>query len=131
MKKVQEGKINLIEGVEIGTKTVNEEPIVLDDLMSNHYLDLYGGTYGIYIPAHELLLRNSFGWFVRSSVKQVIESDTIIGNYLLLSLESKEGILEPLEVSTSNWVGFWKTDLNPRLYGLKPTGQGDYVRKVK
>ena len=131
MKKVQEGKINLIEGVEIGTKTVNEEPIILDDLMSNHYLDLYGGTYGIYIPAHELLLRNSFGWFVRSSVKQIIESDTIIGNYLLLSLESKEGILEPLEVSTSNWVGFWKTDLNPRLYGLKPTGQGDYVRKVK
>ena len=31
----------MIEGVEIGTKTVDEKQIIVDDLMSNNYLDLY------------------------------------------------------------------------------------------
>ena len=131
MKKVEEGKINLIEGVEIGTKTINEEQIILDDLMSNNYLDLYKGTYGILIPSNELLSRLQYGWFVRSSPRQVLESDTIIGNYLLLSVgpEQKEGILEPLEVKP-NWVGFWKTPLYPGLYGLKPNFLGDNLNKL-
>ena len=131
MQKVQEGKINLIEGVEIGTKTVSEEQIILDDLMSNNYLDLYKGTYGILIPSNELLSRLQYGWFVRSSPRQVLESDTIIGNYLLLSIGPKEdqGILESLEVKP-RWVGFWKTPLYPGLYGLKPYGLGDNMNKV-
>ncbi len=132
MKRVQQGHINLIEGVEIGTKTINEEQIILDDLMSNHYLDLYKGTYGILIPANELLNRLSFGWFIRSSPKQVLESDTIIGNYLLLSIgpEEKAGILEPLETDTKNWVGFWKLPSGAPYYGLKPADVGDNVRRV-
>lgn len=130
MKKVQERKMNLIDGVEIGTKTVHDEPIILDDLMSNHYLDLYDSTYGILIPSHELLQRNSYGWFIRSSIEQVLESDTIIGNYLLLSVGHENGILEPLKVDTQNWVGFWKTDLYPGLYGLKPNYLGDNINRV-
>jgi hypothetical protein len=131
MSKVQEGSINLIQGVEIGTKTLSEEQIILDDLMSNHYLDLYKGTYGILIPSNELLSRLQYGWFVRSSPRQVLESDTIIGNYMLLSIgpEQTQGFLEPLEVKP-NWVGFWKTDLYPGLYGLKPYGLGDNMTKV-
>lgn len=131
MKRVQEGKINLIEGVEIGTKTINEEQIILDDLMSNHYLDLYKGTYGILIPSNELLNRLNFGWFVRSSPRQVLESDTIIGNYLLLSIgpEQKGGILEPLEVKP-NWVSFWKIPSGAPYWGLKPNFLGDNLNTL-
>ena len=131
MKQVEQGKINLIEGIEIGTKTIDDKQIILDDLMSNHYLDLYKGTYGILIPSNELLNRLNFGWFVRMSPKQVLESDTIIGNYLLLSVgpEDSQGILEPLEVKPK-WVGFWKTPLYPGLYGLKPNFLGDNLNKV-
>jgi hypothetical protein len=131
MKRIEEGQINLIEGVEIGTKTVDDRQIILDDLMSNHYLDLYKGTYGILIPSNELLNRLNFGWFVRMSPKQVLESDTIIGNYLLLSVgpEQSQGILEPLEMKP-NWVGFWKTPNFPGLYGLKPNFLGDNLNKV-
>ena len=127
MKRIEEGQINLIEGVEIGTKTVDDRQIILDDLMSNHYLDLYKGTYGILIPSNELLNRLNFGWFVRMSPKQVLESDTIIGNYLLLSVgpEDSQGILEPLEVKPKGWVGFWKTPLYPGLYSIKPNFLGD------
>lgn len=131
MKNVGEGRINLIEGVEIGTKTIDDKQIILDDLMSNHYLDLYKGTYGILIPSNELLSRLQYGWFVRSSPRQVLESDTIIGNYLLLSIgpEQQQGILEPLEVKP-NWVGFWRTPLYPGLYGLRPYGLGNNLNKV-
>lgn len=131
IKKINEGKINLIEGIEIGTKTLDDKQIILDDLMSNHYLDLYKGTYGILIPSNELLNRLNYGWFVRMSPKQVLESDTIIGNYLLLSVgpEDNQGILEPLEVKP-NWVGFWKTPLYPGFYGIKPNLLGDNLNKV-
>jgi hypothetical protein len=132
MKRIENGQINLIDGVEIGTKTVNDEQIILDDLMSNHYLDLYKGTYGILIPSRELLNRVNFGWFVRSSQRQVIESDTIIGNYLLLSIgpEQEQGVLEPLEVDTKNWVGFWRTPLRAPVWSLKPYGLGDNISKI-
>jgi len=131
MKRVEEGKINLIEGVEIGTKTVSEEQIILDDLMSNHYLDLYKGTYGILIPSNELLSRIQYGWFVRSSPRQVLETDTIIGNYLLLSIgpEQQAGFLEPLEVKP-NWVSFWRTPLQAPVWGLKPSLLGDNISKI-
>lgn len=132
MKRIEQKQINLIEGVEIGVKTINEKQIILDDLMSNHYLDLYKGTYGILIPSNELLKRNKFGWFVRMSPKQVLESDTIIGNYLLLSMGPKEtqGILEPLEVKPS-WIAFYKTPLINGIYGLKPNMLGDNLSTLK
>ena len=132
MKQIEEGKINLIEGVEIGTKTIDERHIILDDLMSNHYLDLYQGTYGILIPSNELLSRLQYGWFVRSSPKQVLESDTIIGNYLLLSIgpQEKQGILEPLEVKP-NWVNFWKIPSGAPYWGLKPNFLGDNLNTLQ
>ena len=99
--------------------------------MSNHYLDLYKGTYGILIPSNELLNRLNYGWFVRMSPKQVLESNTIIGNYLLLSVapEDKQGILEPLEVRP-NWVSFWKMPSDAPVWSLKPNFLGDNLRKI-
>jgi hypothetical protein len=132
MKNIECGKINLIEGIEIGTKTIDDKQIILDDLMSNHYLDLYKGTYGILIPSNELLIRLQYGWFIRSSPRQVLESDTIIGNYLLLSIGpyDQQGILEPLEVDTKNWVGFWKIPSGAPYYGLKPNFLGDNLNRI-
>ena len=134
-ERIHSGKINMIEGVEIGTKTVDEKQIIVDDLMSNHYLDLYQGTYGILIPSEEILSRNKFEWFARMSPKQVMESDTIIGNYILLSQTEEKGILEPMEPITNNaienrFVGFWKTPNYPGLYGLKPNFLGDNLDKA-
>jgi hypothetical protein len=133
-ERIHSGKINMIEGVEIGTKTVDEKQIIVDDLMSNNYLDLYQGTYGILIPSEEILSRNKFEWFARLSPKQVMESDTIIGNYILLSQTDEKGILEPMEPITNNaienrFVGFWKTPNYPGLYGLKPNLLGDNMLK--
>jgi hypothetical protein len=137
-ERVHNGTIRLIDGHEVGTKTIDDEQIILDDLMSNHFLKLYKGTYGIYIPADELLNRVKYGWFIRMSSKQVLESDTIIGNYLLLTNapDSHQGILEPLQPSINKtienkFVSFWKVPSDAPNYGLKPNFLGDNVNKLK
>ena len=81
--KINKGLINVINGSEIGIKTRDETPIIIDDLMSNNFLNLSKTTFGIFIPADEMLKRNKFMWFARSSEKQVLESNTILGNYIL------------------------------------------------
>ena len=134
-QRIENGKINLIEGLEIGTKTIDEKQIIVDDLMSNHYLDLYQGTYGILIPSEEILNRKKFEWFARMSPKQVMESDTIIGNYLLLSQTNEEGILEPMDPLINNeienkFVGFWKIPSSAPNFGLKPNFLGNNLQKI-
>ena len=130
--KIKNGQINLIDGINIGIKNIDDEPILIEDLMAVEYLKLYPGTYGILIPADDILSRLKYQWFSRLSHKQVLESNTIIGNYILLSIapDAKKGILEPL-INKPNWVGFWKTPLMPGLYGLKPNLLGDEVPKIK
>lgn len=134
-QRIENGTINMISGVEIGTKTINEKAIVIDDLMSNNYLDLYKDTYGVLIPSAEILKRRKFEWFARLCQKQVLESDTIIGNYILLSLSPEKGILEPLEPEKNKeiekkFVGFWKIPSDAPNYGLRPNYLGDNVDKI-
>ena len=136
-KRIQNREINMIDGIDIGTKTIDETPIIIDDLMSNQYLNLYKGTYGILIPADEVLKRKNYEWFARLSAKQVMESNTIIGNYLLLANapDAQGGILEPYEPTINKkienkFVSFWKTPNYPGLYGLKPNLLGNNLIKA-
>jgi hypothetical protein len=131
-KRITNNQINLINGVDIGTRSIDDEPILIEDLMNKTYLKLYPGTYGILIPANDILNRKKYEWFGRLSAKQVLESNTIIGNYLLLSTapDARDGILEPIK-NRPNWIGFWKTPLVNGLYGLKPNYLGDDMIKQK
>lgn len=130
--RIRENKMNMISGLYIGIKTVEDEPILLENLMSQHYLKLYPKTYGILIPAREILKRVSFEWFARLSEKQVLESKTIIGSYILLETApgNQNGILEPLKTKP-DWVSFWKVPSNAPVWGLKPNFLGDNVLKEK
>ena len=64
---------------------MEDEPIIVDDLLSNNYLDIYASAYGIYIPADEILKRTKYEWFARLSQRQVLESKVIICKYILLA----------------------------------------------
>jgi len=136
MQRIERGQINVIDGTEIGTKTTIGKQIVIDDLLSNHYLDVSPDIYGIYIPADEILKRNKFEWFARLSEKQVLQSDTIIGNYILTAIAPGEpGILEPLEPSMNRkvedkFVSFWKVPLDAPVWSLKPNFLGDNMQQI-
>jgi hypothetical protein len=66
------------------------------------------------------------------SPRQVLESNTIIGNYLLLSVgpENDQGILEPLQVDPK-WVGFWRVPSGAPVWGLKPIDLGNNINMIK
>ncbi len=130
--RIKSREINIIDGREIGTKTMDDTTILIEDLLSNNYLNIYTHTYGIYIPAEELLKRHHYNWFCRMSAKQVMESNTILGNYFLVTISEGGGnILEPLKMKPKGWVGFWKTPLYPGLYGQKPNFLGDNLSMVR
>lgn len=128
--QIDNSKITMINGRDIGVKSINDEPIKIEDMMSSKYLELYDNTYGILIPSKEILKRRNYEWFARLSTKQVLESDTIIGKYLLLSTaQSRFGTLVPVDNKPS-WVGFWKTP-DVSMYGLKPNLLGNNVIQEK
>jgi len=57
----------------------------LSSLMGSTYLDLNINAYGLYIPHKELLKRTTYNWFVYLNTKEVLESSTNVGKYLLIS----------------------------------------------
>jgi hypothetical protein len=129
--RIKQNRINLISGKLIGTKTTEDTPILIDELLNNDYIDLYPKTYGIYIPAKEILNRRNYEWFARLSPSQVLEANIIISKYILLAStpDSKKGVIEPMETnytgynSQSNpkkWIGYWLVPSGFWLWGMKP-----------
>ena len=129
---IENGRVKLIDGKLIGTKTIDDEPIIVDQLIADDYLDIYSNTFGIYIPAREILNRRHYEWFARLSEVQVLQSNLIVSKYLLLSNspDAKMGVIEPMR-KQHNWVGFWQVPSDAPLYGLKPNFLGDNLRELK
>ena len=84
-KYIKENKIPKISGTLIGSKNVNKENIILDQLMSTVPLKLDNNTTGLYIPKNELLSRIKYQWFNRLSLEQVLNTDNQITHHILFS----------------------------------------------
>lgn len=131
-KKINEGKINMIDALEIGAKTMDDRQILIDDLLSQQTINIYPETYGILINGDEILKRRNYEWFSRMSAKQVLESNTIIGHYLLVANindKNKPIIIESL-TAKPNWVSFWQVPLDAPVWGLMPSNLGDRVPQI-
>jgi len=122
---VQKGEIHLVDGRLIGVKDTEGEPIMLEELLGDDFIQLYPDAYGIYIPAMEILKRRKYEWFARLSPKQVLQAKTILSEYFKLAIGpySERGVIEPLEVQPP-WIQFWKTPLTT-VWGQKPNFLGD------
>jgi glycosyltransferase involved in cell wall biosynthesis len=130
--RIQKNMINLIDGKLIGTKTMEDTPILIDNLLTKDYIDIYSNTYGIYIPADEVLNRVHYEWFARMSPQQVLDSKLIIGKYLLLANapDARNGVIEPMK-NKPNWVSFWKVPSDAPVWGLQPIDLGSNVPRLK
>jgi hypothetical protein len=126
--RIQRGQIKLVEGKLVGTKTMDNEQIIIDDLLSNEYIDLYSNAYGIYIPANEVLKRRNYEWFARMSPEQVLQSTIIISKYILLANapDAPAGVIEPLK-QKEDWVSFWRVPSGAPVWGLQPIDLGNHV----
>ena len=82
-EQVSNRSVNVIKPELLGAKKMDDTPVTLENLMSDTSMELSHESFGLYIPACELLKRRHFGWFVRMSPTQVLESNTQVAKYLL------------------------------------------------
>ena len=87
LKCGENDQINIIDGRYIGTKDINNEMIGLEEIMGSTFLELHANAYALYIPSHDLLKRSKYNWFCKLSSKEVLEANTLLSKYLLLSNE--------------------------------------------
>lgn len=83
------GKINIIGGELIGVKTQKRKQILLEDIMSDGYVDLSKDAFGLYIPADDILFRPKYQWFAVLSGEEVLNTNTVISKYLKISAVDK------------------------------------------
>ncbi len=76
------GRISGLDAKIIGCADSSGEAILLDDLMSSKHIDLSTDAVGVYIPADELLLRRTYGWFVRMSEEQVTQNPSAAARFI-------------------------------------------------
>ena len=81
----QNNEIDLIDGQYIGTKNINNKLITLEDIMCSTFLELNNKCYGLYVPSDELLKRNKYNWFCKLNSKEVLEANTNLSKYLILT----------------------------------------------
>jgi hypothetical protein len=90
--QIQTGKLNLIGGEYIGTKTTNGKPILLETLMEEETLDICPmRNFGILIPREEILNRTHYQWFATMSSSELLTTTPIIVKYILASMNSLIG----------------------------------------
>jgi hypothetical protein len=82
-KLVFNNNFTVVDGKLIGTKTKRGKPILLEDLMSENYLDLDPDAYGILIPGDEVLMRTKYEWFAVLPTEQLLKANLIIVKYML------------------------------------------------
>ena len=83
---VLDKKIMLLCSKYWGASDNNGDPVLIDDLVGdNDDFSISKEAYGLLIPQNELLQRSTYQWIVRMDPQQVLESNTIIARYLLLS----------------------------------------------
>ena len=129
--RIQTGKISLIDGKELGTKNLEDEPVLIENLLGEDYVDYYKDMYGIWIPAAMILKRRYYEWFSRMSQEQVVQGNFILSKYILLANapDSHVGVIEPLQ-SKPKWVSYWRVPSGAPVWGLKPIDLGNYVPKM-
>lgn len=76
--------VSLIPAEELGVKTTTNKPVLIEELLADVDVPLSPTAAGLYIPEQEILRRSKFQWFARLSPKQVLESNTLAGKYLLV-----------------------------------------------
>jgi hypothetical protein len=140
--KIKENKMKIICGSLIGTKTIDDKQILIDNLLSEDYIKINKKTYGIYIPQNELMSRHYYNWFVRMSPQQVLEGNMIISKYILLANipDGNMNIVEKMvnknrrnlkDFFKEKWISFWQVPSGAPVWGMKPTNLGYYVRGEK
>ena len=131
-KRIELNQIHLINGNELGVKTLDDEPVTVEQLLGEDYINYYRDMYGIWIPWEQIIKRRKYNWFVRMSPEQILKGNFILAKYILLASapDSHLGVIEPL-IDKPDWISFWKVPSGAPVWGLQPIDLGDHVPRKK
>jgi hypothetical protein len=122
--------VRVIPGTDIGTRTIDNDAVTVDILLTEDYIRFYEKLYGIWIPDKTILMRTHYEWFSRMSPHQIFQGHFILSKYFVLALSpNNKGVLESSEESKPDWISFWKVPLT-QLFGPKPMGLGNNVPRA-
>jgi hypothetical protein len=99
--EVDAGNIQVVDGTLIGIKTSIGKPVLLEDLMSEDYLDIeLSVLQGVYIPSKELLRRPKYQYFSILPVEEVLKTNSVLTKYFQIAMVdtniyNKGGIRKP------------------------------------
>lgn len=79
------GEVGIIPADKLGVKDVDGVAVTVDRLIQNTFVNFTGNVVGIYIPADDFIKRTAYNWFARLSARQVLEAETTISKYLLIT----------------------------------------------
>jgi hypothetical protein len=135
LNKINQNYLNLIEGNLTGIKTLENEAVTVETLLSDNYIHFYPKTYGIWISQKDVLNRVHYEWFARMSTDQIFDSQFILAKYFVLAMapDSHMGVIEPLE-NKPDWIDFWRVPLTNNtlnIFGPKPLYLGNNVPRGK
>ena len=77
--------ITIVDGMYIGTKTVDTKPILIDDLLSDNFINFYEGMFGIWLPSEDILNRVQYNWFATMSEEDILDGTFILSKYFILT----------------------------------------------
>lgn len=142
-KQCKAGKVKLISGTEVGTRTLNDEAVNVEMLLGQGRAadySFYKEMSGIWIPAEEILRRTQYSWFARLSQVQVLECECLLCRFFVLAnIPGAPGAAgRAIEVAAEaeqeamqnrpQWISFWKTPL-VSVWGQMPQNLGNNVRR--
>ena len=86
--EVARNHIHLIDGIYIGTKTLDNKPVLIEHLLGEEPIVFCKEkTLGIYIPGDELLKRCAYKWFSVLPLNEIMNTNMMVTKYLMASLE--------------------------------------------
>jgi hypothetical protein len=84
-ENIKNGNINILQGELIGVKDINNNPVTIEQLFSNNYVEFNPKFYGVYIPNNEIIIRNNYNWFSKLSSEQSVKVENLLGTLLKIS----------------------------------------------
>jgi hypothetical protein len=88
LDQVEAGKMNLVGGEIVGSKTKDKKPVLIENLLEEEYLNMSKECVGIAIPDEEVLLRTKYQWFATMDSRQILDSNFILSKYMKAAILS-------------------------------------------
>lgn len=85
LRAVESGDFALVDGTLLGVKTMQQTPVMLEDLFEEEPLDLSYEIYGVFLPAEDILKRTKYMWLAYLSPEELYKNRSNVAKYLSLA----------------------------------------------